>query len=84
MFLLDLKIKIMYKQLIDQSKLIKLEEETHTYKLQESDIKFQSVTEFIHTFFKPFVELFYEGLGPPDSVRIHDLQRPFPRRGAFR
>lgn len=46
----------MYKQLIDQSKLIKLEEKTHTYKLQKSDIKFQSVTEFIHSFFKPFEE----------------------------
>jgi hypothetical protein len=46
----------MYTELIDKSKLITLEEETHTYKLKNSDIKFQSVTEFIHSFFKPFEE----------------------------
>ena len=42
----------MLSKLIEQSKLISLEEETHTYSLQNSDIEFQSVTEFIHTFFQ--------------------------------
>jgi len=53
---LDLKTKMIYKKLIEKSKLITLEEKTHTYKLKNSDIKFQSVTEFIHGFFKPFEE----------------------------
>ena len=46
----------MIKKIIDKSKLISLEEESHTYSLLNSDLKFKSVTEFIHTFFKPFDE----------------------------
>ena len=46
----------MIKKIIDKSKLISLEEESHTYSLLNSDVKFKSVTEFIHTFFKPFDE----------------------------
>ena len=46
----------MYTELIEKSKLIKLEEESHTYSLFDSNIEFKSVTEFIHGFFKPFEE----------------------------
>jgi len=46
----------MINKILDKSKLISLEEESHTYSLLNSDIKFKSVTEFIHTFFKPFDE----------------------------
>ena len=46
----------MLSKLIKKSKLINLEEDTHTYFLQNSNINFQSVTEFIHTFFKEFDE----------------------------
>ena len=46
----------MLSKLIEKSKLINLEEDTHTYFLQNSNINFQSVTEFIHTFFKEFDE----------------------------
>jgi len=47
----------MINKILDKSKLISLEEESHTYTLLNSDIEFKSVTEFIHTFFKPFDEL---------------------------
>ena len=46
----------MLSKLIEKSKLISLEEDTHTYFLQNSNINFKSVTEFIHTFFKEFDE----------------------------
>ena len=46
----------MIEKILDKSKLISLEEESHTYTLLNSNIHFQSVTEFIHTFFKPFEE----------------------------
>ena len=46
----------MIRKILDKSKIISLEEESHTYSLLNSDIKFRSVTEFIHTFFKPFDE----------------------------
>ena len=46
----------MINKILDKSKLISLEEESHTYSLLNSDIEFKSVTEFIHTFFKPFDE----------------------------
>ncbi len=46
----------MIAKILDKSKLISLEEESHTYSLLNSDVKFKSVTEFIHTFFKPFDE----------------------------
>ena len=46
----------MYTELVNKSKLITLEEETHTYRLSNSEINFKSVTEFIHDFFKPFEE----------------------------
>ena len=36
--------------------LISLNEETHTYTLENSDISFSSVTEFIGSFFQPFDE----------------------------
>lgn len=47
----------MINKILDKSKLISLEEESHTYTLLNSEIEFKSVTEFIHTFFKPFDEL---------------------------
>ena len=46
----------MIDKVLSKSKLISLDEETHTYSLSDSEIKFQSVTEFIHTFFNPFDE----------------------------
>ena len=46
----------MINKILHKSKLISLEEESHTYSLLNSDIEFRSVTEFIHTFFKPFDE----------------------------
>lgn len=46
----------MLKKILDKSKLISLDEESHTYTLLNSTIEFKSVTEFIHTFFKPFDE----------------------------
>jgi len=46
----------MINKILDKSKLISLEEESHTYTLLNSDTKFRSVTEFIHTFFQPFDE----------------------------
>ena len=46
----------MYDSIINQHKLISLNEETHTYTLVNSDIKFCSVTEFIGNFFQPFDE----------------------------
>jgi len=46
----------MYDSIIDQHKLISLNEETHTYTLENSDIIFSSVTEFISDFFQPFDE----------------------------
>ena len=46
----------MIEQILNKSKLISLEEENHTYSLLNSDVNFQSVTEFIHKFFKPFEE----------------------------
>ena len=46
----------MLKKILDKSKLISLEEESHTYTLLNSTIEFKSVTEFIHSFFKPFDE----------------------------
>ena len=49
-------IILMYEAIIKKQKLISLDEETHTYKLANSDIEFKSVTEFIGTFFKPFDE----------------------------
>ena len=47
----------MYKTIIDKHQHIKLETESHTYTLSNSDIKFSSVTEFINTFFVPFDEI---------------------------
>ena len=46
----------MYKTIIDKQNLISLNEETHTYSLVNSDIKFCSVTEFIGRFFETFDE----------------------------
>ena len=46
----------MIDKVLSKSKLISLDEESHTYSLSDSEIKFQSVTEFIHTFFNPFDE----------------------------
>jgi len=46
----------MINKVLSKSKLISLDEESHTYSLSKSDIKFQSVTEFIHKFFNPFDE----------------------------
>ena len=46
----------MLDKILNKSKLISLEEESHTYSLSNSNIEFKSVTEFIHTFFKPFDE----------------------------
>jgi len=46
----------MIENILNKSKLISLEEKSHTYTLSNSNIKFQSVTEFIHKFFKPFDE----------------------------
>ncbi len=46
----------MINKILDKSKLISLEEESHTYTLLNSDTTFRSVTEFIHTFFQPFDE----------------------------
>ena len=47
----------MYKAIIDKHKNIELEPESHTYTLNNSDLEFSSVTEFINTFFAPFDEL---------------------------
>ena len=76
----------MLSKLIEQSKLISLEEETHTYSLQNSDIEFQSVTEFIHTFFREFDEVKiankltsshpkYVGLDPKELIKIWNGNR---------
>ena len=46
----------MYESIISKQKLISLEEETHTYKLKNSNINFVSVTKFISTFFSEFDE----------------------------
>ena len=46
----------MYQTIIEKNNNIFLEEESHTYTLLNSDIKFKSVTEFISTFFNPFDE----------------------------
>ena len=46
----------MINKILHKSKLISLEEESHTYSLLNSDIEFRSVTEFIHEFFHPFEE----------------------------
>ena len=46
----------MHQPIIEQHKKISLEEESHTYKLLNSKIEFNSVTEFINTFFNPFDE----------------------------
>ena len=47
----------MYKAIIDKHRNIQLEPESHTYTLNNSNLKFSSVTEFINTFFTPFDEL---------------------------
>ena len=47
----------MYQLILDKHHLLKLDEATHTYTLQDSDIEFSSVTEFISTFFTPFNEV---------------------------
>tara|TARA_B100000427_G_scaffold293043_1_gene270791 strand:+ start:171 stop:899 length:729 start_codon:yes stop_codon:yes gene_type:complete len=46
----------MYESIISKQNLISLNETTHTYTLQNSDIEFSSVTEFIGRFFKTFDE----------------------------
>ena len=47
----------MYQSIIAQQKNIYLEEDTHTYIVQDCDIQFTSVTEFINNFFEPFNEI---------------------------
>ena len=47
----------MYKSIINKHQQIKLEPQSHTYTLTNSDINFSSVTEFINTFFVPFDEV---------------------------
>ena len=47
----------MYKSIINKHQKIKLEPQSHTYTLTNSDINFSSVTEFINTFFMPFDEV---------------------------
>ena len=47
----------MYEPIIKKHELIFLEESTHTYNLINSKIIFNSVTEFIGTFFEPFHEI---------------------------
>ena len=46
----------MYQTIIKKHEEIHLEESTHTYTLLKSGIEFNSVTEFINTFFTPFEE----------------------------
>ena len=46
----------MYKSIIETHHKIKLEEESHTYTLSNSNVEFQSVTEFIGVFFQEFDE----------------------------
>ena len=46
----------MYESIISKQNLISLNENTHTYTLQNSDIEFSSVAEFIGRFFKTFDE----------------------------
>ena len=47
----------MYQLIIDKHHLLTLDETTHTYTLKDSNIEFNSVTEFISTFFQPFNEM---------------------------
>jgi len=44
----------MYQSIINKHHNISLEPESHTYTLSNSEIEFNSVTEFINTFFLPF------------------------------
>tara|TARA_B100000427_G_scaffold226150_1_gene189700 strand:- start:99 stop:824 length:726 start_codon:yes stop_codon:yes gene_type:complete len=46
----------MYEPIIKRQNLISLDEVSHTYTLKNSEIKFNSVTEFIGGFFQPFDE----------------------------
>ena len=47
----------MYQSIIAKQNDIYLEENTHTYIVQNCDIQFTSVTEFINNFFEPFNEI---------------------------
>ena len=46
----------MHQQILEKHYQISLEENTHTYTLLDSKTQFNSVTEFINTFFQPFDE----------------------------
>ena len=67
----------MYQRIIEQQNKIFLEEETHTYKLIDSDIEFTSVTEFINTFFEPFDEqkiaTNLSGKGRYQNMSVNDI-----------
>lgn len=74
----------MYQAIIEQQNEIFLEEETHTYKLLNSNIKFKSVTEFINTFFTPFNEQKIasnlSGKGKYKTMSVNDILMDWKER----
>ncbi len=74
----------MYQSIIKKHDQISLEEETHTYKLLNSDIEFNSVTEFINTFFNPFDEKKIaqklSGTGKYQNLSVEEILKDWENR----